>query len=149
MKKNIFIAVVVTALVFATGCQKFDSLTEEVNNNSVVSNNEIVTKSTWGLNNVWSATYKTCISVPYDCFDEIVVLDNIQKIFRAIGEKPNPKELPLVIREHIYQEHLNAALKGNLKLSARFNEKTNYLYLIFSDRRSGKTVVVYQFTSKI
>jgi hypothetical protein len=145
MKKIFYIAVVVTALVFATaGCDKGNEKEVASQGNQNIANSK-ASGGDWGIHRYWTGS--ECKTPADNCFDDIDVYSSYA-LFTEIGKYPNPKELPLVIREHISRVHLDAAINGKLKLSAQFDKKTNTLYLIFSETLLPKVAAVYPFTSK-
>ncbi|MDL2262831.1 hypothetical protein LJC11_04955 [Bacteroidales bacterium OttesenSCG-928-I21] len=155
--KILFIAVLAIGSLQFMGCEKEDIISESSTNSEI--STKAVSASGWGLNNMWNPKFGYCTRLAYDCFDDVdIVADKIwNKVDKWIkeGEWNAPYYLdidihkaPAELERYVRAEDVKTAMKNNLSISAYVNEKTNTVYLIFSEAKTKKTAFVYPFVVK-
>lgn len=150
MKKIISIWIVALIAISFASCEKSNEFAKEDNNIS-----SVVTKAapSWGLNKTWKPRSGKCEAPASDCFDDIdiehertfrekllkFILDLHDNGFLSFANRP-PE-----IDNYVDEVYVKAALNKELNVSAYENKEINTVFLIFSDVKTEKTVVVYPF----
>lgn len=143
MKKAIFIII---STILGLSCQKNEIAKE--NEQIVTTKSTVTAQLPWGLHRKFYCVLGDCMCIdrkPYDCFDDIIIMASVEKIYDTIGNNPIVNNIPDIILKHIDKQYLKEVEQGILKISCILNQDINTLFFIFTEIKTDKEITIYPF----